>query len=157
MNRDQQLKTLKSPKASKEQLREALAASLGVEYEAQTKEKAVTLFTQCRDAFLEEYKRQTNIDYSFQAIDGRALAQLIEKVRGIIQFPTDEAIVATFRLLILKLPDWYKQNAFALKTINNKFNEIVASISKNGNGKQQVTSDFKDRVAERIRARQFKQ
>lgn len=145
MTRDQQLKTLNSPKASKEQLREALAASLGVVYERPSKEKAVTVFTQCRDVFLEAYKEHTKIDYSFAAMDGRALSQLIEKVKGIVQFPTDEAVVATFRLLILKLPDWFKANAFSLVIINNKFNEIVASIRKNG-GKQGITDDYKARV-----------
>lgn len=152
MTRDQQLKTLNSPRASKEQLREALAHALGVMYERPTKEKAVTLFAQCRDVFLEAYKEHAGIDYSFVAKDGVALSSLIKKLKGIIQFPTDTAVVATFRLLLIKLPDWYKQNAFSLTRINGNFNEIVASIKQNGE-KAGITDDYKNRILNNIRAR----
>lgn len=156
MTRDEQIKTLTNPKASKEQLREALAASLGVEYEARTKEKAVTLFVKCRDIFMNEYKRQTNVDYSFEAKDGKALTLIINKIGKLENVQSDLDKLNSFNALIYYLPDWYKQNAFSLTVINNKFNEIIASIRKNGNREQQVTSDFKDRVAARIRARQSK-
>lgn len=152
MNRDNQLKTLKSPKATKEQLREALAAALGVTYERQSKEKETTLFAQCRDTFLEAYKEHTGLDYSFMPIDGRSLSQLIEKVKSIVEHPTDETVIATFRLFILKLPDWYKQNQFSIKVINNKFNEIVASIRKNGE-QGGITNSYKDNLINRMRAR----
>ncbi|MDH6310572.1 hypothetical protein M2451_003338 [Dysgonomonas sp. PFB1-18] len=153
MNRDQQLKTLNSPKASKEQLREALACALGVTYERQSKEKEKTLFALCRDTFLEAYKEHAGIDYSFVAKDGVALSSLITKLKGIIQFPTDTAIIATFRLLLLKLPEWYKQNAFSLTRINGSFNEIVASIKQNGD-KTGITDDsLESKLARRANAR----
>lgn len=152
MTRDQQLKTLNSPRASKEQLREALAASLGVDYERLSKEKVITIFTQCRDTFLEAYKKHTGFDYSFGARDGVALSNIIKKIEALTKADT----LVTFQAFIWNLPIWYKENAFSLTRINGNFNEIVASIKQNG-GKQQVTSDFKDRVAERIRARQSKQ
>ncbi len=43
MTRNEQLKVLKSQNATKEQLRSALAASLGVEYQTPGKEKKETL------------------------------------------------------------------------------------------------------------------
>lgn len=145
MTHDQQLQTLNSPKASKEQLRQALAAALGVAYEVKGKEKSISMFNQCKGIFLDAYQEQTKIEYSFAAKDGVALSSLIEKVKGITTYPTDETITATFRLLLVKLPDWYKQNAFSLTVINNKFNEIVASI-KNNDGKTGITNDYKARV-----------
>lgn len=145
MTREQQLKALKSPKASKEQLREALAAALGEPYEVKGKTKSVSLFAQCKGVFMDAYKEHAGLDYSFVAKDGVALSALIEKLRGIIQFPTDTAVVATFRLLLVKLPDWYKQNAFSLTVINNKFNEIIASIKQNGD-KPGITDDYKARI-----------
>ena len=145
MTHKEQLKTLNSPKASKEQLREALACALGVPYEVKGKEKSISLFTQCKGVFIDAYKEYTKIEYSFVAKDGVALSSLIEKLKGIIQFPTDTSVVATFRLLLIKLPDWYKQNAFSLTRINGGFNEIVASIKKNGD-KQGITYDYKARI-----------
>lgn len=145
MTRDQQLKTLNSPKASKEQLREALAASLGVAYERKSKEKEKTLFAQCRDTFLEAYKNHTGLDYSFATKDGVALSGIIKKIGFFSDTSKDDTLI-TFKALINNLPDWYKQNAFSLTVINNKFNEIVASIRKNGGQKQGITDDYKARV-----------
>lgn len=152
MKRDQQLKTLNNPRASKEQLREALAHALGEYYEPQTKEKKVSLFTQCRDMFLATYKEHTKMQYSFVAMDGRALSQLIDKVQCLIEYKGDKEVIETFRALLVNLPDWYKQNAFSLVIINNKFNEIVASIRKNGE-KQGITDDYRNRILNNIRAR----
>lgn len=155
MNRDQQLKTLKSPKASKEQLREALAASLGVVYERQTKEREITIFTQCRDSFLEAYKKHTGIAYSFEAMDGRALSSIIKKIGNLENTQNDVELLDSFNVLIYRLPDWYKQNAFSLVIINNKFNEIIASIRKNGNGQQPADDSLESKLAQRANARRF--
>lgn len=154
MTRDHQLKALRNKKASKEQLREALAASLGVEYEPETKEKAQTLFTQFRNAFSKAYKEHTKIDYSFGVRDGVAIKQLIEKIQCLIEYKSPADALATFEALLLNLPDWYKQNAFSLSVINSKFNEIVASIRKNGRQQQSGGNDLESKLAERFRARQ---
>lgn len=139
MTRDDQLKTLKSTKASKEQLRQALAASLGVEYEPQKQAaKEVSIFTQCQRIFMRAYKDQTKIDYSFGAIDGRSLKSILTKIG---KMTNDDNIVITFQAFINKLPDWYRQNAFSLKIIDNKFNEIVASIKNNGS-QQTINDDY---------------
>lgn len=152
MTKDQQLKTLKSPKASKEQLREALAAALGVANERPGKENVKSIFSQCRDTFLEAYKKHTGFDYSFGAKDGKALVSIISKIGNLESSLDDVMKLDSFNVLICNLPDWYKQNAFSLTVINNKFNEIVASIKNNG-GQTGITKDFGSRVAERIRAR----
>lgn len=152
MNRDQQLKTLNSPKASKEKLREALAASLGVHYERQSKEKARTIFFDCRDSFLEAYKKHTGFDYSFEAKDGKALLSIIKKISNLENTQNDVELLDSFNVLIHYLPEWYKANAFSLTVINNKFNEIVASIRKNDGQKQGITNDYKARVLNDLKA-----
>lgn len=149
-----QLKVLNNKKASKEQLRAALAASLGVEYEPQTKEKQESVFTKCRRAFLNQYNKQTGLIYSFGAKDGKALKDIIEKITDQTTSASDDEIVITFEALIQNLPEWYIENAFSLTVINGKFNEIVASIRKNGKQGQSSGNDLKSRLAERFRARQ---
>ncbi|WP_165026768.1 hypothetical protein [Dysgonomonas sp. ZJ279] len=147
MTHDQQLKTLKSKKARKEQLREALAASLGVPYEMYEKKsngENASLFTECRNYFLEAYKDHTGVDYVFGAKDGFALTMIIDKVQCLIEYKSPSVAFETFKAFISKLPDWYKQNAFSLTIINNKFNEIIASIRNNG--KTGVNDDYKARL-----------
>lgn len=144
MTRDQQLKAFNNTKASKEQLREALAASLGVECERKSQEKEKTLFVQCRDTFLEAYKNHSGLDYYFATKDGVALSNIIKKI-GFLSGTSKDDTLMTFKALINNLPDWYKQNAFSLTVINNKFNEIVASIRNNGR-QQGITDSFKSRV-----------
>lgn len=145
MTTDQANKILNSRKASKEQLRSALAAALGVDYKP-FEEKSETLFTQFRDIFLETYRLDTDVEYSFTAADGRSLAQLVFKVKGLLADPSNETIVATWRQMLLKLPEWYKKNGYSLPVINSKFNEIVASIKQKSDGKQGITDDYKARV-----------
>lgn len=145
MTIDQATKILNSRKASKEQLRSALAAALGVDYKP-FEEKSETLFTQFRDIFLDSYRLDTDVDYSFTPSDGRSLAQLVFKVKNLSINPTNETIVATWRQMLAKLPEWYKKNAYSLPVINSKFNEIVASIKKNNDGKQGITDSYKARV-----------
>ncbi|MBF0576622.1 hypothetical protein [Dysgonomonas sp. GY617] len=153
MTRDQQLKTLKSKKANKEQLREALAASLGVAYEPATKDQQENLFTECRSVFFKAYKDQTGLDYSFVGKDAKALTQILEKIGNMSSDWSDQDKRMTFEALVINLPDWYKKNAFSISVINNKFNEIVASIKQNGR-QQQTGGDLKSKLAERFRARQ---
>ncbi|WP_165027236.1 hypothetical protein [Dysgonomonas sp. ZJ279] len=139
MTREKIIKLLNSPKASREQLREALAAYAGVEYSPQ-KEKKESLFNQCKTIFLEAYKQHVKVDYTFDRRDGVALASLIEKVQAL----DDNDVLVTFGALMSNLPDWYKINGFSLTVINGKFNEIVASIRNER--KQGITDNYKARI-----------
>ena len=56
MEREQQIKILRSSRSSKDDLRRALAAALDVPYEAQNEEKAVSLFTLCQREFMQQYR-----------------------------------------------------------------------------------------------------
>lgn len=154
MTRDQQLRILKSTKASKEQLREALAASLGVKYEAQAKGQQESLFTKCRQIFSDHYTYKTGLVYSFGAKEGKALKDIIDKLTSQTANANDTELALTFEALILNLPDWYKQNAFSLPRINGNFNEIVANIRNNGRQQQSGGNDLKSKLAERFKARQ---
>lgn len=148
MDRQQAINTLNNPKSTKAALKHALSFALGVEYEPDTKEKQQTVFNRCQQIFCDYYTKETGLTYVFEGKEGRSLAQLVDKVSGLISPPTDENIVVSFTALIQNLPDWYKQNQFNLPVINSKFNAIVASISKNGKGKQGsgISQSYKDRI-----------
>lgn len=154
MTRDQQLRILKSTKASKEQLREALAASLGVPYEAKVKEQQESIFTKCRRVFVDHYKQKTGLVYSFGAKEGKALKEILSKLTSQTANATDDELALTFEALIQNLPDWWQQNAFSLPRINGNFNEIVANVRNNGRQQQSGGNDLKSKLAERFKARQ---
>lgn len=145
-------KILHSKRSSKAELRQALAYVLGVELPPEPT-NVESLHTKCKQVFCELYKAKTGLDYMFVAKDAGALKQVLQKVEGILQVATDDNVILTFRALIEKLPDWYVQNAFSLPVINKKFNEIAASIKKNGSTtKQPVSESYKDRIRRSLRS-----
>lgn len=148
MDKQQAIKILNNPKSTKAALKHALSFALGVEYEPDTKEKQQTVFNRCQHIFCDYYTKETGLNYVFQGKEGKALKELIDKISGLINQPTDEVVIASFTAMIQNLPDWYKQNQFSLPVINKKFNEIIASINKNGKGKQQsgISQSYKDRI-----------
>ena len=139
---------LNNPKASKEELRSALAFSLGVEYVPASKEKKESVFNDCKAIFFTFYTQETGLIYTFTGRDAKALKELVDKVKTIFNYPaTDDQIPVAFGLLLEKLPDWYKKNAFSLPVINSKFNEIVSSISKNnGKGQSNISDSYKQKL-----------
>lgn len=153
MDYDEMCKTLNSPKASKEQLRSALAFSLGIEYISATKEKKESIFNDCKALFFKFYKDETGLIYTFTGRDGKALTELIRKIKTIFNYPVDDSqIPDAFRLLLDKLPDWYKKNAFSLPVINSKFNEIVSSISKNEKGQSNISNSYKQKLIDDLQS-----
>lgn len=133
---------LKKKNATKVQLRKALAEALGVPYaepESESKEKDNVAFKPCLNVFLDRYKAVTTLQYNFGAADGKALKAIIEKIEKI---STTGDTVATFTYLIKHLPEWYVKNAFSLSVINNKFNEIIASIRAS----KKVSDGYKERI-----------
>lgn len=139
---------LNNLKASKEELRSALAFSLGVEYVPASKEKKESVFNDCKAIFFTFYTQETGLIYTFTGRDAKALKELVDKAKTIFNYPaTDEQIPVAFGLLLEKLPDWYKKNAFSLPVINSKFNEIVSSISKNnGKGQSNISDSYKQKL-----------
>lgn len=154
MNYNEMYNILNRPKSSKEQLRSALASALGVEYKPVAKECGASVFNDCRSLFMRFYNTETGLVYSFSGQDGKALKELISKVQSIINFPaTDEIVVNTFGLLLEKLPEWYRRNAFSLTVINKKFNEIVASIKKsNERGQGNISDGYKQKLIDDLQS-----
>lgn len=148
MDYTEMCKILNNPKASKEQLRSALAFSLGIEYVPASKEKKESIFNECKAIFFAFYTKETGLIYTFTGRDAKALKELVGKVKAIFNYPaTDDQIPDAFGLLLEKLPDWYKKNAFSLPVINSKFNEIVSSISKNnGKGQSNISDSYKQKL-----------
>lgn len=154
MNYNEMCNILNSPKSSKEQLRSALASALGVEYKPATKERSDSVFNECKRLFFCYYTAETGLVYSFTGQDGKALKELISKVQSIINFPaTDEVVVNTFGLLLEKLPEWYRRNAFSLTVINKRFNEIAASIKQsNEKGQSNISSAYKQKLIDDLQS-----
>lgn len=147
MTHEQQIKVLNNPKATKEQLRIALAASLGVQYVPESKEKKESQFNECKALFFSFYKKETGLIYSFTGQDAKSLKELIGKIRMLYNYPANEyPVVETFGMLLEKLPDWYKKNAFSLPVINKKFNEIVASIKQNVGKGQTISDSYRQKI-----------
>lgn len=147
MTREQVIKLLSNPKASREQLRRSLAEWAGVPYEPRTTakpENEKSLFARCQFVFMQRYKDEAKVKYSFGAKDGRALKEIIEKIRAFPDTETDEQIYITFCALMKNLPQWYIKNSFSLSRINNDFNIIIANIKTDGG--QGITNDLKQRT-----------
>lgn len=131
--------------ATKAQLRAALAEALGVPYTDTDSQKGEdnAAFKPCLNAFLERYKQVTKLDYTIAAKDGKALKSIISKINMITK--TGDT-TGTFTYLVKHLPKWYIDNGFSLVIIDNKFNEIIASIKASkriSDGyKQQIVGDL---------------
>jgi len=143
---DELLRILKNPHASKQQLREALSTALGVEL-TESKTNKQSVFSQCKRIFDQYYFEFSGLPYAFGTKDGVALAAIIKKIEA-LSVESDGQIIKTFEALIMKLPDWYKNNAFSLSIINKKFNEITTSIKRNsGNSASGISADYRAQIA----------
>lgn len=151
MNNEQATKILNRKSSSKEQLREALAYALGVDYVPFSTQSGTSLTAKCKSVLFEAYRSETGLDYSFAGADAKALSELIKKIAKTAESESEDVIYQTFSALIHKLPDWYKQNAFSLLVINKKYNEIIVSIKKNGN-KQPIGYDYRRRIVDDLRS-----
>lgn len=146
----QPLDVLYDPKASKDTLRRALAAALGVPVPEAA--ATSTLFNACRAVFVEAYESHTGLPYRFGSREGMALQSILVQLRVLMADKGDESVLGGFHALIANLPDWYRQNQFNLPVIDKKFNDIVSSIkSKNGNNSR-ISTDYKRRVLDTLLA-----
>lgn len=145
---------LNSPKSSKERLREALSFALGVEYKRASKEAPPSVFNECKAIFCEYYKKETGLVYSFTGQDGKALKELTDKIKTLFQYPADEYPIAdTFKVMLNKMPEWYKKNAFSLPVINKKFNDIVSSIKQsNEKGQSNISAGYKQKLIDDLQS-----
>lgn len=141
MTREKIIKLLNDRKASRDDLRRAIAFLLEIQYQPVSKTEEKTLFKRCCEIFGQSYKERTGVEYFFAQRDGIALSEIIKKIGVMTNTGSDDEVLTTFSALLLNLPEWYKRNAFSLRVINCKFNEIVASIRNEG--KKGVTDDFK--------------
>ena len=147
MTRDEAVKIFKKNSSTKQQLRNALAATLGIaaeeaEWMEQTER---SLFGLCRDAFMKAYATKTGLVYYFTGKDAKALTEIIKKIE---LMPTNTDTEASFKVIIERLPLWYINNAFNLTAISSRFNDIVLQIknSTNGRATNSISNDYKERV-----------
>lgn len=103
-----------------------------MEVPALTAPPADSLHGTLRQVWCEHYTAYSGLPYNWDGGEAKALKELASKVQGIAGDDTEQ-VTTVFRVLCQRLPDWYKQNAYSLRVVNKKFNEIVAAIRKNGN------------------------
>ena len=143
--KDKLTKILNRKSATKQQLREALAELLGVEVPFFAQE-APTVFSRCRQFFMEKYQLDTEVDYSWSAKDAGCLSQIIKKLYGISKNTDDESVINSFEYLIIHLPSWYADNGYSLCVINGKFNEIIKAIKNNEKQRNGISIDYKAKI-----------
>jgi response regulator RpfG family c-di-GMP phosphodiesterase len=110
------------------------------------KDKSYSLLV---EFWLKEFKP----DYCFKAVDGLKMKSIIKQIKHKLTHagnePTEENILNSFKLVCLKLPEWYKTKDLSI--IDSKFNQIVEEIKANGKSNtekraKQIDADF-ERVA----------
>ena len=126
MDQQTAIKILNSARSSKEQLREALAWTLGAPQPPKWGAKEPGVFNECKSVFSAEYRKTAGVPYVFGVKDGVALASIIKKLEAM----GEANIPGAFAVIVQNLPEWYRKNAFSIPVINSKLNEIIASISK---------------------------
>lgn len=100
--------------------------------------KPLVEYQPCLDFWLKEF----HPDWTFGGMQGKALKSLIKKIEKLRKNEND-SIVEIFKVICLKLPDWYKDKD--LPIIDSKFNEIIEQIKTQNNGKS--TSKTNDTIA----------
>lgn len=145
MDRQEQERIYRNRRSSKEELREALGAALGLPQMPGKGKENPGVFNVCKTAFCSEYAKTAGVSYTFAAKDGVALSKIIAKLEGL----GEQDVASAFSVLMQKLPEWYKKNAFALPVIEKKFNEIIASISRNGG---QISNSYKQKLLSDLRS-----
>lgn len=145
MDRQEQERIYRNRRSSKEELRGALGAALGLPDLPGKGKEQQGIFNACKAAFFAEYEKETGVHYAFAAKDGVALSKIIAKLEAM----GEQDVAAAFSVLVQKLPDWYKKNAFALTVIDKKFNEIIASIKRNGG---QISNSYKEKLLNDLRS-----
>ncbi len=141
----QEIRELLGRSAKKDELRRMLAKVAGIEPDESGTTGSRSEYSQCVSVFLAEYESVTGIKYSFTGRDGKALKELMSKLKSAAK-PGAGSVVDNFGFLIRHLPEWYRKNAYSLTVINNNFNVIV-NLIRGEYGKQQQITDYEQRTA----------
>lgn len=148
-------KQAKQPKAPKQAKVVELKPEVLTENQIQ-EPKPDPLLYRAKVVFSEFYKQQTDNEYVWSEAKGggndwRSLKGLCEKLRkALISYKkrknqppestenkdqqtvsieiTDDEIIDNLNFFLSLLPEWYRKNGLAPATLNNKYNEIIASI-----------------------------
>lgn len=102
------------------------------------KDEATIIFNEIKSYWKDEFHK----GWTFEAMHGHTLKQLIGKIRRILttetEKPDNSVIFGFFKVICQNLPEWYKEKD--LNVLNSKFNELITEINNNQNGKQQQKS-----------------
>jgi|GEM_PF-3983485 len=147
MTHEEAVKIFKRNSSTKQQLRNALGAALGIAAEEaeRLEQMEQSLFNLCKEAFMRVYTDKTGLVYYFTGKDAKALTEIIKKIE---LMPSNTDTEASFKVIVERLPLWYINNAFNLTAISSRFNDIVLQIknSKNGRATNNISNDYKQQL-----------
>lgn len=107
------------------------------------KVEKIEYYRDCVAFFMNKYQGSSNVKYSFEAKDGKALKAILSKIDHI---KGDGDTLEIFKQIIDNLPKWDIENGFSLTSINSRFNVIISNITKqkkvSDGYKQQIISDI---------------
>ncbi len=78
--------------------------------------------------FESSFYQQNGLAYSWEAKDWKHLKGIHEKLCTLEVDQGQVGVKQTFEFILNHLPEWYKQNAFAVPAINSGFNMILTQI-----------------------------
>jgi len=95
----------------------------------------ISIHSMCKKIF-EEKGSSLGKEIYWTGQHGKCLNLLLKKLkhsygkRNENAEPTNEQLADSFKMLLDKLPEWYKENHFDLSVINSKYDTIVSEIRK---------------------------
>ncbi len=114
------------------------------EKKGSAEKKESPFMNQCKQVFLDYYTNNRQ-KYIWKPMDDKALGGVISQLKKSLtndknEQPSAEKVIDLLKVLLNKLPEWYKQNANSVSNINASYNNIINQI-KNERTKKQPIGD----------------
>lgn len=125
-----------APKVKISKVKESKVKESNIIYEAEP----LSEYKLCLEFWLKDF----HSGWSFNGTQGKALKSIIAKINKIVidsgKELTNENTLDFFKIVCLKLPDWFKDKD--LNVIDSKFNEILTQIKNKQNGTSNTTQSI---------------
>ncbi len=111
--------------------------------------KKPSLHSLLKNDFLIYYKDKRNVDYYWEAKDGKNFNLLINKLKFSIksegQNPEDETLIQdTFSVLLKNINDKWLLNNLSISLLNSKYNETIGKIKQTGGLTEKFNREFNE-------------
>lgn len=121
------------------------------EKKGSAEKKESPFMNRCKDIFMDWY-RQNRQNYIWKPMDDKALGGVINQLKQSLtndknEKPSSEKVIDLLKVLLNKLPDWYKQNANSVSNINSSYNNIINQIKNERTKNKSVAITASDIMA----------